>query len=192
MSLKKRSRKAKQKTLQQRYPKYQIGRGTYGDPKILTWGEDATLRIGDFCSIADGVQIALGGEHRTDWVTTFPFNVLWDEAKHIEGHPKTKGDVIIGNDVWIATEAIIMSGVTIGDGAVIGARALVAKDVPPYTIVGGNPAKIIKQRFPDDIVERLLALQWWNWEDQRIAEQLPLLLNHDIEAFLDAAEQSKT
>jgi chloramphenicol O-acetyltransferase type B len=107
--------KKRKKSLQERYPQYQIGRDTYGDPTIHASREGASLRVGSFTSIAYEVQIFLGGEHRIDWVTTFPFNVLWEEAKHISGHPKTKGNVVIGHDVWIGVEAIILSGVTIGD-----------------------------------------------------------------------------
>ena len=165
---------------------FDIGRGPYGKPKILEWGEGATLQIGSFCSISAGVQIFLGGEHRVDWVTTYPFNILWEEAHHITGHPKSKGDVHIGNDVWIGREAIIMSGVTIGDGAVIGARTVVTKDVPPYVIVAGNPASIIRKRFDDKIINRLLEIQWWSWEDSRIKKVLPMLLNNEIDVFLEA------
>lgn len=181
--------KKRKKTLHQRYPQYQFGRESYGNPKIRSWGEGATLKIGSFTSIAAGVQIFLGGEHRTDWVTTFPFNVLWEEGKNISGHPKTKGDVLIGNDVWIATEAIIMSGVTIGDGAVIGARAVVTKDVPPYAIAAGNPAVVVKNRFNDETIQRLLVIKWWDWSDHRIKEALPLLLNNKIDDFLQYAER---
>ena len=178
--------------LKKRYPQYEIGRGTYciGKPqlKIYTWGEGAVLKMGSFCSIAVGVKIYLGGEHRIDWGTTYPFNRLWLAAKKVTGHPKTKGDVIIGNDVWIGTEAMIMSGVTIGDGAVIGARALVTCDVPPYGIAVGNPATVIKKRFDEKIISRLLKIKWWDWDDEMIEKTLPLLLNEDIEKFLEFAE----
>ena len=179
------------RSLQKRYPQYEIGRGSYGNPKIFTWGEGATLKIGSFCSIAGGVQIFLGGEHRVDWVTTYPFNVLWEEGRDIPGHPKTKGDVKIGNDVWIGKEAVIMSGLNIGDGAVIGARAVVTKDVSPYVIVAGNPAKIIKKRFDDETVRRLLEIKWWLWEDSKIKKYLPMLLNDKISLFLDAVEKNE-
>src|SRR5512143_2928244 len=118
-------RKKSSLNLSERYPHYQIGRGTYGDLKVYSWGEGATLTMGSYTSVAMGAKIFLGGEHRIDWVTTYPFNALWESAKQYSGHPKTKGDVVIGSDVWIATEAMILSGVSIGDGAVIGARAVV-------------------------------------------------------------------
>lgn len=190
MNLKQTLRQAlgRRKTLQDRLPQYTIGRHSYGKPTVHEWGEGSTLRVGAFCSFAQGVQIFLGGEHRPDWVTTFPFNVLWPQGHGIKGHPRSKGDVVIGNDVWVATEAMIMSGVTIGDGAVIGARALVTRDVPPYGIVAGNPARLVRHRFPCATVERLLRLRWWDWSDERIAQRLPLLLQDDIDAFLSACE----
>ncbi|MCB9140020.1 MAG: CatB-related O-acetyltransferase [Caldilineaceae bacterium] len=173
------------------YPQYEFGDHTYGKPRVYSWASTSTLRVGSFCSIADGVKIFLGGEHRVDWVTTYPFTLFWKEAQHVEGHPATKGDVTIGNDVWIGMEAVIMSGVTIGDGAVIGSRALVTKDVPPYGIVAGNPAKLIKKRFDEDVVRQLLLIQWWNWEHARIAAALPLLLSDDIGQFIDAVRLGK-
>ncbi len=175
-------------TLQEKYPQYRIGRGTYGNPKILEWNEGASLSIGNFCSIADGVNIFLGGEHRSDWATTYLFNVLWPSASAISGHPKTKGDVTIGNDVWIGAEAVILSGVKIGDGAVIGTRAVVAKDVSPYAVVVGNPSRVVKYRFEPNIVERLLNVAWWDWSDETIEKHLHFLLSTDISLFLDKAE----
>jgi acetyltransferase-like isoleucine patch superfamily enzyme len=174
--------------LQDRHPDWPVGRGSYGDPVVHDWGEGARLKVGAFCSIANGVQIFLGGEHRSDWVTTYPFNVLWPQAAGFTGHPKTKGDVVIGNDVWVGADAVILSGVTIGDGAVIGARAVVSRDVEPYQVVAGNPARAVRMRFEPRIVERLLALRWWDWDDARIEARLPLMLNSDIEAFLSACE----
>ena len=179
----------KKKSLAERLPQYSIGRGSYGNPFIFKGKLNTPLKIGSFVSIASGVQIFLSGEHRTDWVTTFPFSVLWEEGKHITGHPRAKGPVIIGNDVWIGRDALILSGVTIGDGAVIGARSVVSKDVPPYAIVAGNPARFIRKRFDDATIERLLELKWWDWPDETIKEMLPLLLNTDVQAFLEAAER---
>lgn len=181
-------RSRKKPSLQERYPQYRIGKWTYGNPKIRSWQEGASLRIGSFCSIAEGVKIFLGGEHRIDWVTTFPFSVLWASGHGIKGHPKTKGDVIIGNDVWIGADCVVLSGVTIGDGAVLGARAVVARDVPPYAIVTGNPALIVRKRFDDNTIARLLRVKWWEWEDKRIEKALPMLLQDDISSFLDFAE----
>jgi len=114
--------------------------------------------------------------------------VLWKVGGHIPGHPKTKGDVIIGSDVWIGKEAMIMSGVNIGDGAVIGARALVVNDVNAYTIVAGNSAREIKKRFDGKTIGKLLTIRWWEWETSRIEKALPLLLSSDMGAFLKAYE----
>ena len=179
------------KELHKKYPQYDIGRGTYGSPKIFTWDEGATLKIGSFCSIAAGVKIYLGGEHRMDWVTTYPFSVLWKSGRHIMGHPMTKGDVIIGNDVWIGTEAIIMSGVKIGDGAIVGARAIITKDIEPYSVYGGNPALLLKKRFDENIIQQLLFLEWWNLKNEEIEQILPLMLNTNIQTFIDEAKRIK-
>jgi chloramphenicol O-acetyltransferase type B len=176
-------------TLSERYPQYQFGPGTYGDLTVHSWGEGATLTVGSFTSIASGVQIFLGGEHRIDWVTTFPFNVLWDSASARKGHPKTKGNVLIGSDVWIGTEALISSGVTIGDGAVIGARAVVTRDVPPYAVIIGNPAKVLKFRFDEVTIERLLSLKWWMWPHQKIEKAMFEMLSQEITHFLEKAER---
>lgn len=162
----------------------EFGKHTYGNPKVLSWGESNYVKIGSYCSISFGVSIMTGGEHRPDWVTTYPFPVLWKEAKHLTGHPKSKGNVIIGNDVWIAHSVLILSGVTIGDGAVIGASAVVSKNVPPYAIVAGNPAKIIRYRFNQETIVKLLAVKWWDWPEDEIKQVLPLFCSNDIETFL--------
>ena len=164
------------------------GRHSYGDPQIFQWGEGAKLITGNFCSIAN-CKIYLGGNHRTDWVTTYPFGHI---NKHIfnkfdgAGHPQTKGDVVIGNDVWIGGNAVIMSGITIGDGAVIANNSHVVKDVPPYSIVGGNPAQVIKYRFTEEQIEKLLQIQWWHWDDGKINSNVHLLCNPDIDQFINS------
>ncbi len=178
-------------TLHERYPAYEIGVGSYGDLTVLDWGEGSTLRIGSYTSIGTEVKVLLGGEHRMDWVTTFPFSALWDSQRQVKGHPKSKGDVVIGSDVWIANEALIMSGVEVGHGAIIGARAIVTKNVPAYAVVAGNPARIVKFRFDQLTIGRLLKVKWWEWEAARIENALPALLNEDIEAFLSAAESGR-
>ncbi|WP_414530443.1 CatB-related O-acetyltransferase [Nodularia chucula] len=178
--------------LQKRYPQYLIGKASYSpNLRVLSFGENSTLKIGNFCSIGGGTQVFLGGEHRIDWVTTYPFSVQWKAGKNIKGHPYSKGDVEIGNDVWIGNDVVILSGVTIGDGAVIGARSVVAKSIPPYAIAVGNPAKVIRFRFSQEVIDRLLMISWWDWDEKRIENAVPLLCNTNIETFLQAVETSK-
>jgi len=173
---------------------YEVGIGTYGEPTVLHWGEPATLKVGAYCSIADGVKIYLGGNHRVDWMTTYPFPAFRESAKHISGHPATKGDVIIGHDVWIGDDAKILSGISIGNGAVIGSSAVVTNNVAPYSIVAGNPAKHIKMRFTDEEVIVLQALCWWNWKDAKLDAAMPSLLQGNVsrlQAFSMEYDQSK-
>lgn len=171
------------------YAGFEVGKWTYGQPTVKSWGEGSSLRVGKFCSIADDVLIFLGGEHRMDWTTTFPFSVLWPGGKGIQGHPRSKGDVLIGNDVWIGHGAVILSGVTIGNGAVIGACSVVSSNVAPYEIVAGNPARHIRLRFSDTTIQRLCHLAWWDWPEARIEAALPLLLTGDVEKLLSASGQ---
>ena len=165
-------------------------RYTYGieNIRVREWGEGTDVLIGAFCSIADNVEIFIGGNHRTDWVTTYPFGHIHKEAFpwHGRGHPATKGNVVIGNDVWIGSGATIFSGVTIGDGAVISAKSVVVKDVPPYSIVGGNPAKVVKLRFTEDQIIRLLKNPWWDLPESRINELLPFLCSSNVEDLIAA------
>ncbi|GAA4455923.1 CatB-related O-acetyltransferase [Novipirellula rosea] len=168
---------------------YEIGSWTYGSPAVFDWGEGSRLSIGKFCSIADGVKIFLGGEHRVDWASTYPFNILWDGSSSVVGHPSSKGDVRIGNDVWIATDSVILSGVSIGDGAVIGARSVVARNVAPYSIVVGNPAKELRKRFSDTDISRLLAMKWWELPDDQIATIAPHLQDADLESLFKKLEE---
>lgn len=152
-------------------------------------GDDVDkLIIGKFCSIASGIAFIMAGNqgHRQDWISTFPF-YYFEEFK--DGKPdnglKFCSDTVVGNDVWIGTEAIIMPGVKIGDGAVIGARSIVTKDVESYTIVAGNPAKVIKKRFTDEEIKMLLEMQWWNWDINKIKENLHLITSSNIRALYE-------
>lgn len=172
------------------YPQHDIGVGTYGHPRVFLYPNDAKLTIGSWCSIAADVGIFLGGNHHPEWVTTFPFGAYWPEHHHPE-QPYSRGDVVIGSDVWIGREAVIMSGVTIGDGAVIAAGALVSRSVPPFMIVGGNPARPIRPRFDEATIEKLLAIKWWDWPEDRIRRAAPLLQNPDISGFIAAVEAGK-
>ncbi len=165
----------------------EIGDHSYGCPDIVTHrGDTARVRVGDFCSLAADIEILVGGNHRVDWVSTYPFRAMFRlEGAFEDGHPATKGDVVIGNDVWIGRGAKILSGVTVGDGAAIAGYSLVVKDVPPYTIVGGNPAKVIRRRFPDDQIDALLRIAWWTWSLDKIIEEVPALQSGDIAGFIE-------
>lgn len=158
-----------------------VGDFTYGIPLVLMDNNETSLFIGKFCSIAHGVSIFLGGNHRSDWNTTYPFNMFISGFKDITGHPSTNGNVTIGNDVWIGSDAKIMSGITIGDGCVIGANALITTDIPPYSVVGGVPSKLIRKRFDDIFIKQLLEMQWWDWKYEDIYDVIPHLQsnNHD-------------
>lgn len=145
-----------------------------------------SLIIGKFCSIAKGVTFIMGpANHRLDSVTTYPFNVFggaWraNTKPHISELPH-KGDTIIGNDVWIGRESVIMPGVKIGDGAIIAAYSIVTKDIPPYTLAGGNPAKVIKNRFEEELILLLEKLKWWDLDPMLLVDILPLLCLNDLE-----------
>lgn len=135
------------------------------------------LIIGKFCSIACGAKFVFNSANHTLFsLSTYPFPIFFEEwglgIENVAAAWDNKGDIVIGNDVWIGYEAVIMAGVTIGDGAIIGTRALVTKDVPPYTIVGGIPAKPIRKRFPEHTITALLEMKWWNWEKEKITENI--------------------
>ena len=141
------------------------------------------LIIGSYCSIGSGAVFMMAGNqgHNMQWTSTFPFYFQANIFKKAKNGFETVGNTIIGNDVWIGSEAMIMPGITIGDGAVIAARALVTKDVAPYTVVGGNPAILIKSRFTDIEIEHLLTMKWWNWKEKKIKECMPLICSPSIE-----------
>jgi acetyltransferase-like isoleucine patch superfamily enzyme len=164
----------------------EVGRFTYGIPRLLTFGPDLPrVDIGAFCSIADGVAILLNGNHHPEWVSTYPFRIqLQMPGMLADGQPASRGPVKIGSDVWFGREALILSGVTIGDGAVVGARAVVARDVAPYSIVVGNPARHVRYRFAEDVVEALVRLRWWDWPESKILESIPSLSDANVREFL--------
>lgn len=142
------------------------------------------LIIGKFCAIANGVEFIMNGaNHRLSSVTTYPFNLIggsWSDAVPSFDDLPLKGDTIIGNDVWIGQNAVILPGVKIGDGAIIAANSVVTKDVEPYSIHGGNPSKKIRQRFSDDIISTLLKVKWWDKEPKEITKILPILTDKDV------------
>ena len=143
------------------------------------------LIIGKFCSIACGVKfIFTSANHKLGSLSTYPFPLFFEEwdldKSNVTDAWDNKGDIVIGNDVWIGYEAVIMQGVTIGDGAVIGTRAVVTKDVPPYSIVGGVPAKPIRKRFSDEMISRLLEIKWWDWPDEKIKENISAIQSGNI------------
>jgi virginiamycin A acetyltransferase len=156
------------------HPQVEVGEYTYGlrRESFFAYHPEDRVRIGKFCSVADGVRFVFGG-HRVDTVSTFPFRaVCFGEAPHADA--LSKGDIVVGNDVWIGVNAFILSGVKIGNGAVVAVGAVVNKDVAPYAVVGGVPAKLIKMRFGHDQIAALEKIQWWNWPIGKIKENLDL------------------
>lgn len=156
-----------------------MGRYSYCAAPITQHYDDADIIIGNYCSIADKVQMFTGGNHRVDWVSTYPFGK----------HRTTKGNIVIGNDVWIGYGVTIMSGVNIGDGAIIGAMSVVASDVCPYTVVVGNPAKFQKFRFKWEQVEQLIKIKWWDWEPSKVIEWASLLQSDNVDEFIRRATE---
>jgi acetyltransferase-like isoleucine patch superfamily enzyme len=152
------------------YPeiKMTVGKNTYGRPKVQAYQSfrNCEVKIGAFCSIAAGVTLICGGEHFYERFTTYPVNLLCDVG--LPWHERSKGDIVIGNDVWIGYGATILSGVSIGDGAVVGAMSVVAKNIAPCSVVLGNPAKKIKNRFTQDVLEKYLESKWWGKSDEEI------------------------
>ena len=160
------------------------GHKTYGADKIevFQWNEGAVCKIGKYCSVADRVKFFLGGDHKVNWISTFPHR----------SQTGTKGDINIGNDVWLSHGVTIMSGVTIGDGAVIAANSHIVKNVEPYTVVGGNPAKYIKHRFEGRIIDLLLELKWWDLDEKSISEMHDVLCSEpNYESLLDLVNKHR-
>lgn len=161
--------------------------------------KSAGSRIGNFCSIASGLRFTFLDKHNYHWVSTYPFYAFYNKWKY-DVHPSyVKGEldistfkpnpIIIENDVWIASNVTIKEGVKVGNGAVVAMESLVTKDVPPYAIVGGCPAKIIKYRFSPEQIEELLEISWWNWEDKEIIPNLPLLMSENIDLFIKSVKE---
>ncbi len=145
------------------------------------------LIIGKFCALATGVKFIMNGaNHKISGFSSYPFQIFgngWERVTPQQDELPNKGDTVIGNDVWIGYEAVIMPGVQIGDGAIIASKSVVTKNVLPYTIVGGNPAKEIRKRFADDVIETLLKIAWWNWDIEKIYRNLEKIVDGDIDAL---------
>jgi len=162
-----------------------IGSYSYGTPNIV-WDKysNSKIEIGKFCSIANNVTIHNGSNHNINWISTYPHRIMLKmEGKYKDGHPSTNGDVIIGNDVWIGENSTIFSGVKIGDGAVIAGNSVVVKNVEPYSVYGGAPAKLIKFRFNDQQIKKLLLISWWNWDIEKVKKYVPLHCSDNVDNF---------
>lgn len=165
------------------HPQVHVGEYTYGLQRecFFAYHPDDHVRIGKYCSIGDGVRFVFG-EHRTDKVTTFPLRAMcFNHAPHADA--LSKGDIVLGHDVWIGVGAMILSGVKIGNGAIVAAGAVVAKDVPSYSIVGGVPAKVIKMRLSELQIAALEKIQWWNWPMEKVKANLECFYG-DVDAFI--------
>lgn len=163
-----------------------MGRGSYGDPLVATFpGDTAHVRIGAFTSLGPDVILMDGGDHRIDWVSTFPFRAaLGLPGAYEDGHPCSRGDIEIGNDVWIGRGARVRSGVTIGNGAVVAGYAVLTRDVRPYAVVAGVPAREISRRFKDEQIEALERIAWWDWPMDDVLRCVPQLCSDDVDAFI--------
>lgn len=177
-----------QEKFRKKYPHYELGAGTYGMPIVHDANEGTTLRIGAYSSIASGVQIFLGNHHRTDWVSSYPFPAFFEEARHIPDFGLSRGDVIIGSDVWLCANCTILSGVTIGHGAVVGTGAVVTRDVEPYAIVAGNPARTVRFRFDKETRLALLEVAWWEWSTAEVRKIVKLLCSEQVDKLMAYAK----
>jgi acetyltransferase-like isoleucine patch superfamily enzyme len=167
-----------------------IGDHTYGRPRVYHQGSERLL-IGKYCAIGEEVTIILAG-HRPDYVSIYPFaqfRGLWRSVPQAATDHRGKGDIVIGNDVWLGHAALIAAGVKIGNGAVVGSHAVVTHDVPPYAIVAGNPARLIRYRFDEESIAALLDIAWWNWPDEKVDRHLPMILSDDIGTFIRHARR---
>lgn len=147
--------------------------------------EAVKLVFGKFCAIAAETKFLMTGDHKLDGISTYPFPIFgngWEEAFDLMSLP-VKGDIIVGHDVWFGYDTLIMNGVTIGSGSIIAARSVVKKDVPPYAIVAGNPARVVKMRFDDATIQRLLAIAWWDWDIAKINRNLQKICSLDVDAL---------
>ena len=168
---------------------FSIGAYSYGRPKVRFPESGRRLTIGRYCSIADKVEILLGGDHRLDWASTYPFAAmrgLFPDARAPEDYHASRGDVVIGHDVWLGSGCMILSGVTVGHGAVVAARAVVTRDVPAYAVVAGNPARVVRRRFDEDTTAALVAAAWWDLPHAAVTRLVPLLQSGQVAELLAA------
>jgi len=177
-----------QEKFKKRYPNYTVGTASYGMPIVHDNNEGSTLKIGAYCSIASNMQILLGGQHRTDWVSNYPFPFFFQmDAQYREEYIKggSRGDVVAGSDVWLSANGIILSVLTIGHGAVIANGGVVSRDVEPYAVMADNPAKLIKWRFDEATRNDLLAAAWWGWPQEEISKVLDKLCTQDVSDLVE-------
>lgn len=162
-----------------------IGKHTYGSPVIsIGKGDAASVTIGPFVSMGPGVTFIPGGIHPGDRISLFPFRARWNlPGAYLDGTPATRGDIVVGADTWIGTGALILSGVTIGHGAIVAAHSVVTRNVPAYALVAGVPARVVRYRFSPETIERLLTIAWWEWDDATIRERVPTLTSQNAEEF---------
>jgi len=147
------------------------------------WGGTSQLRIGNYCSVAADVKFFLSHGHRTDWITSYPFtgsDDFWRAGRALDDTKVSKGSIVLGSDVWVGNGAHILSGVSIGHGAIIATASVVTRDVPPFAFVAGNPGRVIRYRFGEEQIVALLALRWWDWPEDKVREHLPVLCSGDI------------
>ena len=174
----------------------EIGKWSYGNPTVYRWDWKSKIIIGNFCSLGPDINFYVGADHRSDWVSTSPlpasqFSETFKKANLIKNFSTSKGDIVIGHDVWIGGRSTILSGVKIGTGAIIAAGSIVVNDVMPYTISGGNPNREIKKRFEEEIIKKLLHTEWWLMEDKQIDELSKYLLSSDFENFFSFVKEIK-
>jgi chloramphenicol O-acetyltransferase type B len=182
------SYKRQQSKFKKKYPTYTIGTASYGIPIIHSNHGLTTLKIGAYCSIASNVQIFLGGQHCINWVSSYPFPFFYHMDEQFKKNSllaDSRGDVVIGSDVWLCANCIILSGVTIGHGAVIANGAVVSRDVEPYAVMAGNPAKLVKWRFDEPTRIALLESKWWEWPENEIKGILNKLCTNDVSELLN-------
>ena len=160
------------------------GEHSYGDVKV-PWGGKVT--IGKYCSIAGGVIAAILSDHRMDWVSTYPFAVRWGSKIEGRSGSRQNPDVIVENDVWIGLGTVLLENTHLRNGSVVGSYSVVHGEVPPYCIAVGNPAKVVRKRFTDEQIEKLLKIAWWDWPDEKVLEYVPLLCGDDIDLFINTA-----